>query len=414
VSTLALGGLVSIGAAAIAPATARAATTPIACAGNTILVMDSSDIYTLDTSTMVSALVTTVASTNANALAINKDASKIYFVDEVLGKIMTYDVAAGTFTTGPAAPGVVIAGAVDPANGKYYYSGSAGSNLNVYDPATNTASVVGPETIGTSSNGDLVFDQEGNGYYLGDANIYRFSTTPDAAGNVALTLLATGFPVGSDGIAFGGDGYLYSTNSSTPGQIVKINPVSGAIVSTSVATGPDAAATNADAASCSTQPGTLSLEKNLPNGRVHSTDQFTLTVSATGIVGGNTATTTGTATGLQPVLAGPILGLPGTQYSIAETAAGGSLSDYTTSWNCVNTLANNAVAASGTGASGTFAFPAVVAAGENVVCTFTNAIELANTGTDSEQQLIIAALLIGVGGAFTRAGHRRRCAHSAR
>ena len=273
--------------------------------------------------------------------------------------------------------------------------------------------MVGPETIGTSSNGDLVFDQEGNGYYLGDANIYRFSTTPDAAGNVPLTLLATGFPVGSDGIAFGGDGYLYSTNSTTPGQIVKINPVTGAKVSTSIDTGPDAGATNVDAASCSTQPGTLSLDKNLPNGRVHSSDQFTLTVSATGIVGGNTATTTGTATGLQPAVAGPILGLPGTQYSIAETAASGSLSDYTTTWNCVNTLNHNAVVATGTAATGTFAFPAVVAAGENVVCTFTNAIELANTGTDTRRQLIVAALLIGAGGVLTQTGRRRRSAHSA-
>ncbi len=83
----------------------------------------------------------------------------------------------------------------------------------------------------------------------------------------------------SDGIAFSGDGYLYTTDRITPGQIKKVNPITGAIVATTIASGPDATAINTDAGSCSSQPGTVSLKKNLPSGRAVAGDQFSLTIS---------------------------------------------------------------------------------------------------------------------------------------
>jgi hypothetical protein len=185
---------------------------------------------------------------------------------------MTYDMMTGVFTIGPSADPSILAGAVDSVNGDYYFSSSAGTTLNVYDPTTNTASVVGPETGGTSADGDLVFDKQGNGYFLGDQNLFRFSPTANATGKVVFTELANTFSHGANGIAFGGDGFLYTTNHSTPGQIIQADPVTGEIISTRGDTGPDGLATNVDAASWGVQPGTVSLKKNLPSGRAAAGD----------------------------------------------------------------------------------------------------------------------------------------------
>jgi hypothetical protein len=406
-------------AAATSPATTTTTNAAIDCNSDTILVMDQTNIFKLDTSTMVSTLLTPLDTTWGNAVAINYDGTKVFFVDVTGSKIETYDVTTATFTNGPAASNTTLAGAVNPVNGKYYYSSSAGSVLNVYDPTTNTASEVGPEVGGTSQNGDLAFDKQGNGYYLGDSNLWRFTPKAGADGKVVFTLLATGgFPFGSDGIAFGGDGYLYTTNKATPGQIQKVNPVNGAIISTTIASGADAQAVNFDAGSCSSQPGTVSLKKNLPDGRAVAGDQFSLTIASTGIVGGNTATTTGSASGVQSALAGPVIGLPNTQYTISEKAASGTLDRYTATWSCVNASNGGASVASGSGSSGTFAFPKAISAGENVVCTFTNVAipaavqaaetpQLAFTGSDTGPELLIAALALVIGGALSLAARRR-------
>ena len=76
----------------------------------------------------------------------------------------------------------------------------------------------------------------------------------------------------------------------------------------------------------------------------------------------------------RPRAAGPLLGLPGTAYTVTETGSGGTnLANYTTTWECRNASAGGAVVAQGTGASGTFTMPASAGGiGAGVVCTFTN------------------------------------------
>ena len=81
--------------------------------------------------------------------------------------------------------------------------------------------------------------------------------------------------------------------------LTKLNPTTGASIA-----GPTPLSSNAqtflnvDLAACSLNP-TLSLQENIV-GRYAPGDQFGLKITGGGITGGNTATTTGSATGVQP------------------------------------------------------------------------------------------------------------------
>ena len=125
----------------------------------------------------------------------------------------------------------------------------------------------------------------------------------------------------------------------------------------------------ADMASCQYN-GSLTLQKNVV-GRAASSDQFNLSITGGGITGGNTATTSGTATGVQAAKAGPVVGIPTQVYTITETAASGSLSNYSSTYSCLN---GSAAFASGSGTTATLpAFPAATTnTGAQIVCTFTN------------------------------------------
>ena len=112
-----------------------------------------------------------------------------------------------------------------------------------------------------------------------------------------------------------------------------------------------------DLASCAT-PNTIEVVKKLPSVAPSRTDQATLSITGSGISSGNTGVTAGTDTGpqTQPAeTAGPVIGLPGNTYSIAESGNGAGAS-YAKSWACVN-QATGASIANGAGTSGTFAMP---------------------------------------------------------
>jgi hypothetical protein len=109
-----------------------------------------------------------------------------------------------------------------------------------------------------------------------------------------------------------------------------------------------------DLGGCSAPPS-LKLQKDVVN-RQADTDQFTLAITGDGIGQGNTATTTGTANGVQAETAGPVLARVGTSYTFTETGAGTTnLANYTTAWQCVDQGANNAPIASGAGPTFTLA-----------------------------------------------------------
>jgi uncharacterized repeat protein (TIGR01451 family) len=200
------------------------------------------------------------------------------------------------------------------------------------------------------------------------------TTQPASTPTLTDTRLATFSNAAANsfnGIAFDSTGDLFIQWSTSGGDTVieKINPSTGAVIAgpSTVSYTPTGGGTGVDLGACSAPP-TLELDKNVIN-RQADTDQFNLSITGGGITEGNTATTSGTANGVQPVSAGPLLGRVGTTYTFTETAAGTTtLANYTSTWQCVDRGAGNAVIRSGTGQTFTLA----PSAGQAIVCTFTN------------------------------------------
>lgn len=133
-----------------------------------------------------------------------------------------------------------------------------------------------------------------------------------------------------------------------------------------------------------TAPSTITVRKNVM-ARVAASDQFVLGLrTSTGTADLTTATTTGSATGVQAAATTPYTATPGQTYTIREAMASRSasaLSAYTSAWQCAN---GTEVLSSGTGATGTVTVPAASVAGAAIVCTFTNS-PLTATITVSKQ-----------------------------
>ena len=161
-----------------------------------------------------------------------------------------------------------------------------------------------------------------------------------------------------------------------------------------------------DLASCAYN-GSLTVQKNIV-GRVAPTDQFTMTITGGGVSSGNTGTTTGSSTGVQTSpgsVAGPIVGIPGTSYTVTETPASGSgtsLSNYATTWSCTNLPS----ASSGVGTTFTLSFPQPIGnTGASVVCTFTNTpASIAVTKTPNPSSTNAAGQTINYSYAVTNSG----------
>lgn len=415
-------GLIGI----IAPASASA--TPLDCSGATVysvqrpLAQSSSAsgiIYALLTATAgqssVTATQVTSLPTNSfpNALGISGDGTGLYAVAQSGSSggatVYGYSTATGTWSTydgSGGTPSGYVAGAVDPATGIYYYADySAGTastpgtaTLYGFDTNTNTAI---PGTIATFSlpdgngtaaqNGDFTFDTAGNLYVLASTGTIRAigvvkAPLPTTGANATLTdttLSSVSDTSTYNGIAFDSSGKLY-LESSNAGvwSITAVDPNNGAVVS-----GPTAISSNAqanpdvDLASCATIP-TLSTQSNV-SGRASPTDQFSLSMTGGTITTGNTATTLGSSTGIQSQTAGPVIAASGTTYTISETAASGSLSNYDVTYSCVDTANGNAPVTSGNGSSFQLTFPPTVANSPAIVCSFATSLEADLAITDT-------------------------------
>lgn len=335
-----------------------------------------------------------------NALAVDASTNTYWAAQQQLNDttatLVKLDGATGVATTlGPFATGTAVAtgffnGAFNPATGIYYLAGQTGSNGLIFGYNTLTNTWLGqvatiPVPAGSNNIADFAFDASGRLYYV----------TDNASGTAPTRLIRTNVPLPttgstatlpttvimqtatnqapSDGVSFGSDGYLY-VSSFTSNTINKLDPSSGAVVST--ATMAPAGAGIGDLASCAA-PNPIRLQKNLPSGRVAVGDQFSLSITGGGLSTGNMGLTAGTESGVQnqstAEVAGPVLGLAGTTYTITEAgASGANLATYQTSWSCVNTLDGNAQIASGTGTPGSFTMPDGGATGADILCTFTN------------------------------------------
>ncbi|WP_179388136.1 DUF7507 domain-containing protein [Psychromicrobium silvestre] len=406
---------------------AQAVGTPLSCDGTTIYSAQrgstgttASDgaIYGLTTSAVGSAAVTNTLITTiptggfVNAIGITQGGTALYGVNQstlIAGQtiVYRYDAVGQSWTqyvgTGGPVGATYQTGAVDPANGIYYYatylSGTATTPARglLYGFNTNTNQAI-PGVIATFAlptgasaagvNGDLAFDSTGNLYLLtSNSSISAIGVvsgplpvTGSASGAPLTDTVLTTFPATASyvGIAFDNAGNLYTESGGVGSSaITKFNPNTGAVVSGPT---PTSTANNAqalmqtDLAACSTNP-TLSVSKDIV-GRYSPSDQFTMSITGGGISQGNTATTTGSTTGLQPepAVAGPVIATSGSTYTIAEIASSGNLLNYASTYSCVDTANGNALIASGTGQSFTLQFPATTRGKgtPNIACRFTN------------------------------------------
>ncbi len=338
---------------------AGAANPALTCSSGTIYnLMSNGNFYALNTATAVNTAAAPTklgpSTSTDNALGISSDGTTAFSMNQSVsggkvaltettistGAAANFSVAAGSITNN-------IAGGVDPVNGDFYYggwnNGDTVFSAFVFNAGAGTGTEVGTITPGgTQGSGDLAFDGLGNLYVLagngsnGQIDEVNAASIP-ASGTGALTFKDLANISGNsdyDGIAFSADGYLYAEQSS--GILYQINPNSGAVVASHTQSG--YSGTPIDLASCAYN-GTLTLDKNIV-GRVGTGDQFTMTITGGGITTGNTGTTSGSTTGPQTGAteeAGPVVGIPATQYSIAESAAAGAnLGNYSTTFNCLN------------------------------------------------------------------------------
>ena len=376
----------------------------LACAPGSVYATTPGQLLSVDTGTGAGTVLATWPDSisQANALAVTAGGTAAYVIDQNEGgsvgarpTISRWSAATKTITTFRGSPYVntmasgPVRGGINLTNGIYYYGATRSSNtvhdFYAFDTRTNTPiGYVGSLSGFTGANGDLAFDSAGNMLLVvsnGDATnnrLIRVSNMPTTASSAALsgtTLTALPPNVAENGITFDGDGYLYASTSTL---LYKLNPNTGALISSVSFSGNSGNVV--DLADCEVN-ASLSLQKNIV-ARANPGDQFTLTVTGGGVTSGNTGTTSGNSTGVQAApsaTAGPVIGILGTTYTVTETAASGSLADYTTSISCLDRANGNApvtaTRVAGSTTSYTVVFPSPATANDplaNVVCTMTN------------------------------------------
>ena len=261
--------------------------------------------------------------------------------------------------------GGIVAGAIDPLSGNYYWASLANAPVDSmtifgWNPTTNQSIGVvanstvpqnvpgrhmpGPTATSRSTPPATCTSSATPGRQRpsvsSKARCRRASqpTTPTLV-NTPLTTFDNTANNSYNGIAFNsaGDLFIQYTTGGDTTFILKRNPTTGAPIAgpSQVNFTSPGGGIGVDLAACSTPP-TLQLQKNVVN-RQANTDQFALAITGGGITQGNTATTSGTATGVQAQSAGPVVARVGNTYTFTETAAGTTtLANYTTTYECRN------------------------------------------------------------------------------
>ncbi|MCT1363492.1 MULTISPECIES: isopeptide-forming domain-containing fimbrial protein [unclassified Microbacterium] len=327
-----------------------------------------------------------------NGLGLSADGTYAYTVtnvgtDKVLAK---HDRRGeGTTTRTPFTLGTsrtdssVLRGAVHPVTGVYYFaSGTLDGAINLYawneSVTPQTYVQVGKlrPTTGSSAfgaNGDMAFSASGQLVLVADRYIYSAdlpaTLQPSTATIDAKQVHDMGAGVQGNGIAFGNLGHIFVSVGGTNPYIVEVDLPRGQTVNTTSL----GSFSPTDMASC-TFPNTLTLKKDLPEGRHAGTDQFGLRVqSPVGYqVAQTDAVTRGDRSGLQPDYVGPVFTNQGDTFRLSESAAGSTdLTKYDASLVCLQVNADGSTTPVAVTADGQVTQPSGPL-GTDVTCTYTN------------------------------------------
>jgi hypothetical protein len=355
-------GFIAPAAAVVLTPSLASAAAPLTCATNVTYVLDGSNgnfYQANETTGATTASAGAFGATTLNGFGVGPNGADAFAVTQSsssAGAATVYELtmSTGTVTTiavTTAKSQTLLAGAVNPATGTFYFAGYTGTGtsavLDLYG-VTSTGTYLGLVATAPTPNastGDITFDGAGDLYILGGGstpeNIYSVSTTiPNTTETTPVSLttktLASISTSGNYyGISIDPNGYLYALNASTP-SLTPINLNTGAVGTPVTLTGTGTSGLT-DSGSCAFN-GTLTVAKNIV-GRANSGDQFTVT-AATGSTTLDTGTTSGSTTGLQTgsaAEAGPVVGNAGASYTVSESAAGTTnLNDYASSYVCLD------------------------------------------------------------------------------
>ncbi|PWI27473.1 hypothetical protein, partial [Pseudoglutamicibacter cumminsii] len=308
---------------------------------------------------------------------------------------------------------VLIAGAVNPEDERYYFGGyhqkqnSSGYtlyfNLRSIDPKDGRLRDIAqipveskPTSFGTGdANGDIVFDSSGNFHLLlakqasgGNSEVKIVSLaakklpTNNEGGfkEVAPESTATRSISAADGVANSlaadADGSLILATGT---KAFKVDPTTFKVETSTTNIHGGGTLRNTDLASCNFPP-TLEVKKNVVD-RLDAKDQFTLTAADTTKEGNfASAETTGNEDGVQKEQIGPVIVRSGREYVIQERMADGSsskLDDYNASFECEAKYQNGSIESLAPKDEGDQKYgvtiPKTTDRGPaNVVCTYTN------------------------------------------
>ncbi|WP_156491148.1 SpaA isopeptide-forming pilin-related protein [Brevibacterium casei] len=295
----------------------------------------------------------------------------------------------------------LIAGAVDLSTGLYYFGGffdvAKKFRLWSYNPATGQISLKGTiatDGLSDSANGDIAFDNQGNLFIVRNENnnfaqtqTKIFSVTNEAlqaaGGNVTIPAseaFGQSTVGGVNGIAFDSNGKVY-LGTAASGGTERVNAITAydmpGFTNRKLVNSANLGTT--DLATCSSPP-TITIEKDVVS-RVNTGDQFKLNLNS-GSTTLATATTTGSANGVQKEQVGPLPVARGTSLTFGETPAGTTnLGRYASRYSC--TADGKPISPSGSGTGTTFTFPAT---GDEVICRITNAPATADVTINKKTQ----------------------------
>lgn len=321
-----------------------------------------------------------------NALGLSSNGRYAYTVTNAAGTKtlakhdrVTDTTAQTTFTLNSS----VLRGAVHPVTGVYYFaSGTVNGAINLYAWNENVTPQnyvqVGTlrPTAGSSAfgaNGDMAFSASGQLVLVADNFIYSSdlpaTLEPSTATIDAKQVHDMGAGVQGNGIAFGNLGHIFVSVSGGGNRIIEVDLPRGQTVNTTSL----GSFSPTDMASC-TFPNTLTLKKDLPEGRHAGTDQFGLRVqSPVGYqVAQTDAVTRGDRSGLQPDYVGPVFTNQGDTFRLSESAAGSTdLTKYDASLVCLQVNADGSTTPVAVTADGQVTQPSGPL-GTDVTCTYTN------------------------------------------